>query len=317
MFDLGPTGVVGDALPGVITGAQTPAGVTQVSLVDGYSPGLQALRELDEAGVGSVFSGTLRLAPPAQAGPLPAIATSRFLAANHARLGSQLVLNLHNTTVRVTIAAVIKAFPTAVGGLIVDQRALADAMTSAGGAPLPTSQFWLTTAGGAVPRGLPAGSTVTSRNLVRARLLVNPLSVAPLLEGLAIAAAAALLAALGFSVGVAASVRSRRAQAALLSALGHSRAAQARGLCLEELMLTVPAALAGLGAGIGLAQLLVPAMTLTPAATVPLPPVLVEAPLGWILLLTAAVAVAPVAVAAVVVARRPDPAAQLRAAEAT
>jgi hypothetical protein len=58
-------------------------------------------------------------------------------------------------------------------------------------------------------------------------------------------------------------------------------------------------------------------MTLTPAATAPLPPVLVEAPLGWILLLTAAVAVAPVLVAAVVVAQRPDPAAQLRAAEAT
>jgi hypothetical protein len=317
LSSLGPPNIVGDALPGVITGAPTPGGVTQVGLVDGYSPGPRALRNLEVAGVGSVFYGTLQLTPSFPAGPLPAIATSRFLAANHARLGSHLALDVRNTTVRVAIVAVIKAFPTAVGGLIVDQRALADAMTGAGGAPLPAAQFWLTTAGGAVPRGLPAGSSVTSRNVLQARLLANPLSVAPLVEALAIAAAAALLAALGFSIGVAASVRSRRAQSALLSALGHSRAAQARGLCLEELMLTVPAALAGLGAGIGLAQLLVPAMTLTPAATVPLPPVLVEAPLGWILLLTAAVAVAPVLVAAVVVAQRPDPAAQLRAAEAT
>ena len=43
-------------------------------------------------------------------------------------------------------------------------------------------------------------------------------------------------------MGVTASVRERRAQRALLAALGVSQAAQARLLCLEQLMLSVPAA---------------------------------------------------------------------------
>jgi hypothetical protein len=90
-----------------------------------------------------------------------------------------------------------------------------------------------------------------------------------------------------------------------------------RGLCLEELMLTVPAALAGLGVGIGLAHLIIPAITLTASATTPVPGVLVEVPLGWAALIALAVVVTPVMIAAIVLARRRDPAAELRAAENT
>jgi hypothetical protein len=58
-------------------------------------------------------------------------------------------------------------------------------------------------------------------------------------------------------------------------------------------------------------------VTLTSAAARPVPPVLVQVPVGPAALLAAAVAVLPVLAAAVSTARRPDPAAELRAAEAS
>ena len=127
--------------------------------------------------------------------------------------------------------------------------------------------------------------------------------------------AAAVLAITGFCVSIAASVRLRRPENALLAALGVPAGAAARQLSLEKLMLSVPSALAGLALGAGLAELLVPAITLTTAATAPIPPVLVQ--FGWAqtAALAVAVAVIPVLVAALAMARRPDPAAALRTAE--
>jgi hypothetical protein len=83
-----------------------------------------------------------------------------------------------------------------------------------------------------------------------------------------------VLAITGFCVSIAAGVRQRRAENALLAALGVAPRAAAGQLCLEKLMLSVPSALAGLVLGVVLAELLVPAITLTSAATLPVPPVL-------------------------------------------
>jgi ABC-type antimicrobial peptide transport system permease subunit len=157
---------------------------------------------------------------------------------------------------------------------------------------------------------------VVYRARILAALVDNPLSAAPQQAVLAIALAAALLAALGFSVSVAASVRERRTQSAVLSALGVSRTAQARQLCLEELLLSGPAAVAGLLLGAGIAHLLVPAVTLTASAATPVPVPLIELPLGWAAGLAALITAIPVLVAAATIARRSDPAARLRAAEA-
>jgi len=82
-------------------------------------------------------------------------------------------------------------------------------------------------------------------------------------------------------------------------------------------MLSVPAAAGGLLVGAALAQLVVPALTLTAAGTRPVPSVLVQIPVGWAVLLAGAVAAFPVLAAAVTAARRPDPVADLRAAEAS
>jgi len=109
-----------------------------------------------------------------------------------------------------------------------------------------------------------------------------------------------------------ASVTERRLQDALLAALGVGRGARTSQLCLEQLMLSVPAAIAGVLIGAGLARLLVPAVTLTGGATAAFPPVQVVIPLGWTAVLALVVAAVPVLTAAVAAAYRPDPAAQLR-----
>ena len=180
--------------------------------------------------------------------------------------------------------------------------------------PLPVTRWWLRTADGRVPP-LPAGLglSVTSRASQQAALLDNPLLTAPRQALLAVGVAAVLLGVLGFSISVAASLRSRRTQSAVFAALGVGKNAQAGQLCLEQCALSLPAAAAGLLAGIGLAQLMVPAITLTADATAPLPSALVIVPLGAAVALALVTAAVPVAAAALSVLRRPDPAAQLRA----
>ena len=156
---------------------------------------------------------------------------------------------------------------------------------------------------------------LTERARLYAGLLADPMAAIAQQAVQSIAIAAALLAVLGFSVSVAGSVRERRSQTALLSALGVGAALQVRLLCLEALALSVPAAVTGLLLGAVVARLLVPAVTLTATAAAPMPPVLVEVPLVTALLLALIVMAIPVAAAAASAALRPDPAAQLRAGE--
>ena len=261
---------------------------------------------------------TLTAAAPQAAAVLPAIATRAFLSSNQATIGSVLFVAVGPVQVPVRIVAAISEFPTMGAGsaLIIDQSAIQEFLARKSAAPLPVTAWWLRTAGPLTAAGLPAEATVIEQATVAAALRNNPLSAAPQQGVLAIAVAAALLAALGFSVSVAASMRERRTQSALLAALGVSRAAQAGQLCLEQLLLSVPAAAVGLLLGAGIAHLLIPAVTLNASAAAPIPPTVVNLPLGWAVGLAVAVTAVPVLAAAATVLRRPDPAAQLRAAEA-
>jgi FtsX-like permease family len=222
----------------------------------------------------------------------------------------------------VKIVAAVATFPTVSasgGALIVDLGRVQDVLTSSSVQAAPVTQWWLATSSGGGPPGLaadlPPGSAITSTTGVAAGLLSDPLSTVPQQALLAVAIAAAVLAITGFCVSIAAGVRQRRAESALLAALGVPPRAAASQLCLEKLMLSLPSALAGLVLGVVLAELLVPAITLTASATTPMPPVLIQFSWSQILLLALAVAVLPVLTAAVTIARRPDAAAELRATE--
>jgi FtsX-like permease family len=255
--------------------------------------------------------------------PIPAIATSAFTNANSFTTGSVVEATLNGVQIPLSIVAVVKSFPTVTadtGALIVDLPAVQQRVVSEGAPPLNVTEWWLATAGHQIPPGLsaalPPGSSVTGSAAATAELTGDPLSATPQQALLALAAAAALLAITGFWVSIAANVRQRRAENALLAALGVSQRSAALELCLEKLLLSVPAAVLGVVLGTVVARLLVPAVTLTAAATQPVPPPLALFDLPQTLSLAAAVAILPALAAALIMIRRPDPAAELRAAEA-
>jgi hypothetical protein len=317
--------------PGTAGPAGPPAvsssGVAGTGLAVTFSPGYG----LAAGRTPGTVPGQLTLTPQAPA-VLPGLATRRFLTASNASVGSTVPTFINGTILSVKIVAAVSSFPTVSGrggALIVDLGSVQALLARGGLEPAPVTQWWLATPGqtpgarsapGPPPPGLsrlvPPGSAVTSASGTTAALLADPLSTLPQQALLAVTIAAAVLAITGFCVSIAAGVRQRRAENALLAALGVAPRAAAGQLCLEKLMLSGPAALAGLVLGVVLAELLVPAITLTAAATRPVPPVLIQ--FGWTqtLLLALAVAVLPVLAAALTLARRPDAAAELRAAEA-
>jgi len=264
-------------------------------------------------------TGQLALTAGYPYGPLPAIATPAFFATANSHVGQVVLVPVGNVTVPVRLVAMIRGFPgtgNGVATVVVDQPSLQAVLAAQSQPPLPVTGWWLRTEHG-VPPGLPHGATVVSLDRAEAALLGDPLPNVPQLALLVIAVAAALLASIGFVVCVVAAVTERRLQDALLAALGMGRGARTSQLCLEQLMLSLPAAAAGVLIGVGLARLLVPAVTLTGGAAAPFPPVRVVVPLGWTALLALAVAAVPVLAAAVAAAYHPDPAAQLRAGEST
>jgi len=339
----GAAPISGSALHGWLAVATSPelAGVRQVlgtvgpsglPAVSAASPAGPALAVTFRPGYGLASSGVpgvppdpvngqlqLSSAPPPTA--LPGLATRSFLAASNAAVGSTVQANINGAVVNVRIVAATTTFPTvsATGGaLIVDLGSLQRVLTGSMLAPAQPDQWWLATSSGVPPglgAALPPGSAVSSSRAAASRLLGDPLSTVPQQALLAVAIAAAVLAITGFCVSIAAGVRQRRAENALLAALGVAPRAAAGQLCLEKLMLSLPAALAGLVLGVVLAGLLVPAITLTSSATTPVPPVQIQ--FGWsqTLALALAVAVLPVLAAALTIMRRPDAAAELRAAE--
>jgi hypothetical protein len=315
-------GTVGPAGPPAVSSAAVAGTGLAVTFGTGYGLASGGIPGVPP----STVSGQLTLTPQAQA-VLPGLATQRYLTASNASVGSTVQTLIDGAVVSVKIVAAVRTFPTVSGsggGLIVDLGSVQALLAREALEPAPVTQWWLATPGpapgpappSALSRLVPPGSAVTSASGTTAALLADPLSTVPQQGLLAVTVAAAVLAITGFCVGIAAGVRQRRAENALLAALGVAPRAAAGQLCLEKLMLSLPSALAGLILGVVLAELLVPAITLTAAATLPVPPVLIQ--FGWAqtLLLALAVAVLPVLAASLTLARRPDAAAQLRAAEA-
>jgi hypothetical protein len=297
---------------------RAPGGAT-LTFTPGYgqwsaNPGIQPL--ITEP----VAAQVTLSAPAAVPADVPAIATRTFDSMNNTHVGSIVQTTVNGIAVPTKIVAVASAFPTVTGaGLIVDLPTLEAYLTSQDTAPVAVNQWWLSTADGQVPaslaRALPPGATITGSAALTAATVGDPLSAAPQQALLAMAVAAALLAISGFWVSIAANVRQRRAENALLAALGVNQRSAAAQLFGEKLLLSVPAAALGLVLGTVVANLLVPAVTLSPTAQIPVPPPVTLFDLPQTIPLAVAVAVIPALAAALIIFRRPDPAAELRAAE--
>jgi len=150
------------------------------------------------------------------------------------------------------------------------------------------------------------------RDEIAGQLRDDPFGAGPEAAFTVAAGVAAALAAVGFAVSAAGSLRERGAEFAVLRALGSPRRRLARAVALEQSVLVLLALLAGALLGAVLTRAVIPLIVLTDQATRPVPTVLVQLPLGRAAVLVAAVALAPLLVTAALSLRRTDPARALR-----
>jgi hypothetical protein len=267
---------------------------------------------------------TVRLeAPQPKAAAVTGVATDRFLTSSGAALGDSLDVPLDGGTVSVRIVRSIRELPTASdsgGALLIDLRSVNRKLQDASGTGVEPSEWWLSTEPGASDKVAAAlrarpdmdPAQVVVRDELAGQLRDDPFGAGPETAFAAAAGVAAALAAVGFAVSAAGSLRERGAELAVLRALGAPRRRLARAVAVEQGVLVVLALLVGALLGTALTRAVVPLIVLTDEATKPVPQVLVRLPLTQAAALLAAVALAPLLVTAALALRRADPARALR-----
>jgi predicted lysophospholipase L1 biosynthesis ABC-type transport system permease subunit len=179
----------------------------------------------------------------------------------------------------------------------VDWRAYTDRSVVAAGLDMAPGEWWLATRGdtGPAARAL-ARHPEWSDNVVDRMTLRHELRDAPLgaaLQGALVLGflAALALAAVGFTVNAAVSARERRAEFAVLRALGVSSRQVLGVLGVEQVFLVLLGLGGGLALGLGIGRIVIPHSVLTLRATDPYPPVRLIVPWPSILGLLAGVVV--------------------------
>ncbi|MEV5613587.1 ABC transporter permease [Streptomyces sp. NPDC052225] len=281
-------------------------------------------------GYGTLPTVTIRLEPVRpEVKSIAAVATDRYLKSSGTRVGESADVNLNGATVQVRIVKSVRALPTTGaeagtgdtardgGALLVDLRQLNRALTGPTTDPVAPNEWWLTTAPGAAEKAAAAlrgrpdidPSQVVVRAEIGEQLRDDPLGAGPQSALAAVALAAALLAAVGFAVNTAGSLRERGAEFAILAALGASRRRLARLVAAEQGVLVALALLVGTALGTFLTRAVVPLIVLTGEATRPVPDVVVQLPWQHVALLLLGVAATPVLITAGLALRRPPRAA--------
>ncbi|MEU6573915.1 ABC transporter permease [Streptomyces sp. NPDC046805] len=275
----------------------------------------------------------LKVVQPA-APEVTAVATDRFLASAGAHTGQRVEVTYDGESLPVRIVRSVPALPTTAapagsgedageddgGAVLVDLRAVNRALQARYDASATPTEWWLDTAPGdasavaAAVRALPdvGPGQVVVRDEIAAELRDDPFGAGPEAAFAAAAVVAAALAAVGFAVSAAGSLRERRAEFAVLRALGAPRRRLARTIATEQGVLVGLALLVGVGLGTVLTRAVLPLIVLTAEATRPVPKLLVELPPGRVALLLAAVAATPLIVTAALALRRADPVGALR-----
>nr|WP_206440916.1 ABC transporter permease [Streptomyces scabichelini] len=285
---------------------------------------------------GEITSLTIRLQVAQPAAPeIAALATDRFLKSAGARIGQRVDVPFDGSTVAVRIVGSVRALPTtgdasspsgtpdsASGGgaLLVDLGSVNRVLEQRYGESVTPTEWWLRTAPGSAARVASElrerpdiePSQVVVRDEIAERLRDDPFGAGPEAAFAAAAVVAAALAAVGFAVSTAGSLRERGAEFAILRALGTPRRQLARLIAAEQGVLVALALVVGVALGAVLTRAVIPLIVLTPRATQPVPEVLVELPPGHVAVLLTAVVTMPLLVTAVLALRRQDPASSLR-----
>ncbi|WP_414508075.1 FtsX-like permease family protein [Streptomyces sp. NEAU-L66] len=278
---------------------------------------------LDDWGA-AVTTVRITAAHPARP-PLAAVATEAYLRDSGSRTGSLVEVPVNGSPLKARIVRAVRALPGPAdapdtGGLLVDLGAVNEALSDRGALPLTATEWWLHPRPGASAEVVEAlrarpdtdPGQVLVRDEIAGQLHDDPLGLGPQTALTAAAAVAVALAAVGFAVSAAGSVRERAREFAVLRALGAPRPQLARMIVAEQGVLIALALGVGAALGTVLTRAVVPLIVLTEQAGRPVPPVLVELPPGPVAALLAAVAAVPLLVVAAIGLRRGDPVRALR-----
>ena len=278
----------------------------------------------EESWVVSSLTVRLQVARPAPP-DVTGVATDRFLASAGARTGQWVDVTFGGEDVSVLIERSVRDLPTTAdestgGALLVDLPSVNRVLEAQYGQSVTPTEWWLSTDPGradevaAALRARPDLDPVqvVVRDEIAGQLRDDPFGAGPEAAFAAAAGVAAALAAVGFAVSAAGSLRERGAEFAVLRALGAPRRRLARMIAVEQVVLVALALLVGAALGTALTRAVIPLVVLTSEATRPVPSVLVELPVARIAVLLGAVAVAPVLVTVALALRRADPVASLR-----
>ncbi|MFD7784981.1 FtsX-like permease family protein [Streptomyces nojiriensis] len=333
---------VSDTAEGAATGVTVPADAGwRTSLPQGNGPrrvpepipvpaGSTDLLRLRYWGGFGTLQGTNTVVFPAPAAPaptaVPAVATTGYLRSLGAAVGDTVPVALDGAAVQMRITASVDSLPVAGrSALAVDLHVLGRfLLESVGQQPPSPTEWWLPADSAADP--VPARAAdklregarierVQLREEITERLLDDPLSAGPQSALAALAAACAVLAAIGFATSTAAERRVRGREFSVLLALGTPRRSLALASAAEGGVLIAIGSAVGTGLGIALVHLMAPLVVLTPAAGRPFPPVQVDMPFWQTVLTVAAIAAVPLLSAALSGPRGRDIAARLRPVE--
>jgi hypothetical protein len=245
---------------------------------------------------------------------IPAVMSASLAASLSLKKGDQLTLVFPAALVSIQLAGTVPLVPgssdagqltsdtvsgansSQAGAVIVDQVALERALAQAGVSGAMVDEWWVDVPAGRGQAYLDAHpaangtSPARSGEVLGLQMQQNPLRVATEAALWIAILAAALLAAVGFAVHAAATLRSRRVEFAELRAIGLSRRGLVAVVGSESLLLCLLGVVFGIGVGVLLSWLGGPLVAVSPDGTPPVPSVVVTFPWPGIVLMAALMA---------------------------
>ncbi|HEY2643296.1 MAG TPA: ABC transporter permease, partial [Galbitalea sp.] len=289
--------------------------------------------EVDQQGAAYLLAGWTPVAS------VPAVVTSALAKSVDVHVGDNLALDVSGTRVQLNVVDIVQLIPgaadftalsaatasgaaaAAIGSVAVDQAELERALVQGGQPGAMVDEWWIDVPAGQGESYLGRHTTVAnggvSREVLALQMQQDPLRVATQAALWLSIVAAALLAAIGFAVHTAASMRARRLEFAQLRAIGLSRRSLAGVVGAESLLLCAIGTVFGVAIGVLLSWLVGPLVAVSPDGSPAVPTVAIVLPMGSVaLLILEVVAVLALVVLAVAVAQRSiSPAQILRGAD--
>ena len=235
-------------------------------------------------------------------GPLPVIVNPAFLEATGTVEGDEISATVDSRPRRLTISGTVDTFPTTDPTkplMLVDGATLDLLRLQATGETRDADEWWLSVEPGMAAPVIAAlhSQPFDSSEVVGAEDRARSLSTDPVALGIIGAlllgfVATGVFALVALIVSAAVSARQRRTEFALLRALGLSSSQLSRWLWLENGSLVLASLVGGTCVGLVISWLALPFVTVTQAASTPVPSALVQVPWQRILVLDVVVLIA-------------------------